>query len=240
MRARVVVLLSALAMSSGCEPAQYPLVLAGGRVMDPESGLDAIRNVGIVDGRIEAIFEGPLEGAEVVWVETGERLDSASFMARREEGGPVIVHVIPEASMDYAIAHPGVMIASDGVPFVNGRGHPRGAGTFARVLGHHVREVGRLSLMEALEKMTLLPARRLEAVVPSMRAKGRVAVGADADLTHFNPATVMDRATYDDPTQPSAGIPHVLVNGRFVVRDGELVEDVMPGQPIRRAPVRVP
>lgn len=175
--------------------------------------------------------------ADIEWVATGERLDSASFHARRDEGGMIIAHIIPEAEMEYALGHPSVMIASDGVGFVDGRAHPRGAGTFARVLGRYVREEGVLTLMDALRKMTLLPAERLEGVVPAMSRKGRVSVGADADLTVFNPATVLDRATFAEPAQPSVGIPHVLVAGRFVVRDGALVDGVMPGRPIRRRPI---
>jgi N-acyl-D-aspartate/D-glutamate deacylase len=174
---------------------------------------------------------------DIEWVATGERLDSITFYQRREQGGPIVAHVIPEDAMRYAIADPGVMIASDGVGFVNGRAHPRGAGSFARVLGRYVRDEGALTLMEALRKMTLMPAQRLEALVPAMRVKGRVSVGADADLTFFDPATVMDLATFAEPAQASAGIPHVMVNGRFVVRDGELVEGVMPGRAIRRRPV---
>lgn len=174
---------------------------------------------------------------DIEWVATGERLDSITFYQRREEGGPIIAHVIPEDAMGYAVAHPSVMIASDGVGFVNGRAHPRGAGSFARVLGRYVRDEGALPLMEALRKMTLMPAQRLEALVPAMRVKGRVSVGSDADLTFFDPATVMDRATFAEPAQPSAGIPHVMVNGRFVVRDGALVEGVMPGRAIRRRPI---
>lgn len=174
---------------------------------------------------------------DIEWVATGERLDSASFARRREEGGPIIAHVIPAAEMEQAIAHPAVIIASDGTPFVNGRAHPRGAGTFARVLGRYVREQGTLSLMDALRKMTLMPARRLEGAIPEMRRKGRVTVGADADLTLFDPATVLDRATFAEPAQPSAGIPFVVVGGEIVVRDGELVETAHPGQPVRRRPV---
>lgn len=174
------------------------------------------------------------EYSDIEWVATGERLDSASFHAYREEGGTIIAHIIPEEEMMYAIGHPAVMIASDGVPFVNGRAHPRGAGSFARVLGRFSRDAGALTLMDAIRKMTLMPAQRLESVVPEMRRKGRVSVGADADLTIFDPNTVIDRATFEEPAQASDGIPHVLVNGQFIVRDGELVEGVMPGQAIRR------
>jgi N-acyl-D-aspartate/D-glutamate deacylase len=174
---------------------------------------------------------------DIEWVATGERLDSASFTRRREEGGPIIAHIIPDDAVDYAVRYPEVMIASDGVPFVKGRAHPRGAGTFARVLGRYVREQGTLGLMDALRKMTLMPAERLQDAVPEMRLKGRVAVGADADLTVFDPAEVIDRATFAEPAQGSAGIPHVLVAGTFVVREGAIVPDAKPGRPVRRRPI---
>ncbi len=171
--------------------------------MDPESGLDAVVDVGIDGGTVAAVSSEPLDGTEVVDV-----------------SGLVVA--------------PG-FIASDGVGYIDGRAHPRGAGTFARVLGRYVRDQRRLSLMEAIRKMTLDPARRLEAVAPAMRKKGRVAVGADADITVFDLETVADRATFAEPAVPSAGIPHVLVDGVFVVRDGELVEGALPGRGIRSA-----
>jgi len=177
------------------------------------------------------------EYSDIEWIATGERLDSVSFFEKREEGGPIIAHIIPEEELGDALAHPSVMVASDGVGYVDGRAHPRGAGSFARVLGRYSREQGRVGLMDALRKMTLMPAQRLERVVPEMRRKGRVSVGADADLTLFDPATVIDRATFPEPALTSAGIPHVIVNGSFVVRDGALVEGVMPGQAIRRRPI---
>lgn len=170
---------------------------------------------------------------DVAWALTGERLTKVSFDRYRKQGGWVIIYMMKEEDVSRAVAHPGVMIASDGVPFVDGTGHPRGAGTFARTLGHYARERSVLPLMEALAKMTILPARRLEGHVPAMKNKGRIAVGADADLTVFDPSTVIDRATFEHPTQTSAGIPYVLVNGTFVVRDGKLVKGAMPGRPIR-------
>jgi dihydroorotase len=174
-----------------------------------------------------------IDYGDVAWAATGERLTKESFDRYRKEGGWVIIYMMKDENIARAVAHPGVMIASDGVPFVNGTGHPRGAGTFARVLGHYVRERKLLSLMDALGKMTILPARRLEDYLPEMKNKGRIGVGADADLTVFDPATVIDRATFPQPTQPSAGIPHVIVNGTFVVRDGELVKGALPGRPVR-------
>jgi len=88
--------------------------------------------------------------------------------------------------------------------------------------------------MDAIRKMTLLPAQRLEKAVPSMRAKGRIKVGADADLAIFDPAIVIDRATFEQPAQYSEGIRHVLVGGIFVVRDEKIVEGVKPGKAVRR------
>jgi dihydroorotase len=177
---------------------------------------------------------------DIEWVATGERLTEATFHQFREEGGPIIVHIIPQDMVDYAVAHPIVMIASDGVPYIGGRAHPRGAGTYARVLGRYVREQGAIPLMEALRKMSLMPARRLERAVPQMRNKGRIRVGVDADLAVFDSDRVIDRATYADPAQYSEGIVHVLVNGTFVVRDGQLLDGVFPGVGIRRpmAPIQ--
>ena len=128
------------------------------------------------------------------------------------------------------------MVVSDGPAYVVGRGHPRGAGSFSRTLGRYVRDRKVLSLMDALAKMTILPARRLESAVPQMGQKGRLQVGSDADITVFDPATVGERATYRDPVQPSSGIVHVLVGGTFVVRDSAFVPDVFPGQAVRRTP----
>ena len=167
------------------------------------------------------------------WVETGERLTPETFERYRRQGGWVIMHGRSEETNAWIVSQPDVIAASDGIPFSDGRAHPRGAGTFARILGHYVRERGALSLVDALRKMTLLPAQRIEGIVPAMARKGRVQVGGDADLTIFDAERIIDQATYDAPDQYSAGIEHVLVAGTFVVRDGALVESAQPGRPLR-------
>ncbi len=155
-------------------------------------------------------------------VSTGERLTRKTFGEARARGNAtVIIHGRPEEQTRTAILSPLTMIASDGF-IENGRGHPRTSGTFSKVLGKYVREENALSLMDAIRKMTLMPARRLEARVPDMGRKGRVSVGADADLAVFDPAAVIDRSTYEDATIPAAGIPFVLVGGQLVVDSGRV------------------
>jgi dihydroorotase len=167
-------------------------------------------------------------------VSTGERLNRATFEKARQSGGTVIIHGRSEEQTRAAIASPLSMIASDG--FIdNGRGHPRTSGTYAKVLGRYVREERAIPLMDALRRMTIEPARRLERRTPAMANKGRIKVGADADLVVFNPDSVIDRATYEDASLPSAGIPFVIVGGAIVVERGEL-RAARPGRAVR-APV---
>lgn len=169
------------------------------------------------------------------WVKTGERLTAESFARYRAENGSVIVHSIPEPAMQEVIAAPWTIVASDGALDSDSTGHPRATGTYSRVLGRFVREEKKLDWSTALAKMTLLPARRLEARDPAMKRKGRVQTGADADITVFDPATVADRGRYGNPAVPSAGIRYVLVGGVPVVFDGQL-RDVKPGKAVR-API---
>lgn len=173
---------------------------------------------------------------EILWPPTGERLTAETFANYRTNGGlqGAIIFAIPDSIVALAVADPSVIVASDANVVARGRSHPRSAGTRARVLSYYVRERHALSLTDAIRKMTLLPARRLERFVPQMRAKGRINVGADADITIFDPTQVIDRATYENPAQYSEGFVHVLVNGTFVVRNGKLVEGVAPGRAIRR------
>ncbi|MGH7838296.1 MAG: amidohydrolase family protein, partial [Candidatus Binataceae bacterium] len=173
---------------------------------------------------------------DLQWAETGERLTAETFEKYRKIGGIVIIHSIPESAARAAVADPIVMIASDGMPITGSKVHPRGQGTFARVLGHYVREEKALDLMTALRKMTLMPAQRLEKRAPIFKNKGRIRVGADADITVFDPSRIIDRATYENPLQFSEGIQFVLVNGVPVLKDGQLVDGVFPGR-AARAPV---
>jgi len=173
---------------------------------------------------------------DVQWTNTGERLTAESFEKYRKEGGTVVIFSIPEEAARTAVADPIIMIASDGMPITGSKVHPRGQATFSRVLGHYVREEKALDLMTALRKMTLMPAQRLEKRAPMFKVKGRIRVGADADITVFDPDRVIDKATYEEPLQYSRGIQSVLVNGVPVVKDGQLVEGVFPGR-AARAPV---
>lgn len=168
---------------------------------------------------------------DIQWQETNERLTEESFKQYRARGGVVIIHVMKANMIDLAMRTPFVMVASDGMPYAPGA-HPRSAGTFSRVLGRYVRERGVLTLGMALAKMTLMPAQRLESIAPVMARKGRVQEGMDADLTIFDPNTIMDTATFEDDLSFSQGIRHVLVNGQFVVRDGETVQAAFPGRAI--------
>ncbi len=176
--------------------------------------------------------QGPEYFAALLWPATGERLTRESFVRYRKQGGFVIQFGNTEDMVRAAISHPSVMVASDGI-IENGKGHPRGAGTFARVLGQYVREQKALTLMDAVRKSSLMPAQRLEAMAPAMRQKGRLKVGADADITIFDAARAIDKATFQNAAQYSDGFRHVLVGGVFVVRDGKLQEGVAPGQAIR-------
>jgi dihydroorotase len=168
---------------------------------------------------------------DLQWQDTGERLTEETFKKYREEGGTVIIHLMkPEWIKDIS-SDPRVMVASDGMPYAPGA-HPRSAGTFARFLGRYVREQEVISLMAGLAKMTLLPAERLEEFSPQMKRKGRIQIGSDADITVFSAEQIIDTADFEGELTYSTGVQYVLVNGQFVVWDGDLVIGARPGRAI--------
>ena len=191
----------------------------------------------IQSANLDSYQNGPDERLALLeWPRTGERLNRDSFEKYRRTGGPVILHSNTEDMVAAAIASPLTMIASDAY-WENGTGHPRTTGTYSKVLGRYVRDAGSLTLIDALRKMTLMPAQRLEARVPAMKDKGRLRVGADADITIFDAARIIDRSTYREPTIPPAGIVHVIVNGVPIVSNGQPVDGLTPGRAVR-GPIR--
>lgn len=166
---------------------------------------------------------------DLVLPETGEHLTKARFEELHASSKPqvVLLFINTQEMVDKAIENPLVMIASDGE-----KNHPRNAGTYSRVLRQYVREEETVTLMDAIRKMSFMPAQMLERSTPAARRKGRLQEGADADIVVFDPATVTDRATFQNPKQPSEGMHYVLVGGKFVVDDGKLVPNVFPGSAI--------
>ena len=160
---------------------------------------------------------------------TGERLTKERFdeLHASPQANPVVLFVNRQEVVDADIADPLVSIASDGE-----LGHPRDAGTFCKILARYVRELRTVTLMDAIRKMSLMPAQRLEKATVSARRKGRMQEGADADIVVFDPATVTDRATYEHPKEHSTGMQFVLVNGVPVIAKGALVPGVLPGRGI--------
>jgi N-acyl-D-aspartate/D-glutamate deacylase len=159
--------------------------------------------------------------------ETGERLTKERFDQLHNATEPhlVVMFTNTMAVVDAIIRNPLVMIASDGEI-----GHPRDAGTFSRILARYVREQGSLTMMDAIRKMSLMPAQVLERSTPAARAKGRLQEGADADIVIFDPQTVTDRATFQHPTEPSIGVRYLLVGGVPVVDEGKISETTFPGK----------
>jgi dihydroorotase len=165
---------------------------------------------------------------DLQWVLTGERLTKESFNKYRATGGAVIMHMMQPAWLNKAISNKSVMIASDGMPYSQ-LAHPRTAGTFSRVLGKYVREDKIIDLNTAIAKMTLLPANRLAKIAPAMQNKGRLKVGADADITIFDAYKIIDKASFETGLQFSAGVEYVVVNGVTVLKNGATVENTFPG-----------
>jgi N-acyl-D-aspartate/D-glutamate deacylase len=168
-----------------------------------------------------------IEYSNLVLPETGEHLTKERFdeLHNSSKQQWALVFANTQEIVDAIIPNPLVMIASDGA-----EGHPRNAGTYSRVLAQYVREKKKLTLMEALNKMTLMPAQMLERSTVAASHKGRLQVGADADIVIFDAETIADRSTFEKPMEPSVGVHYLLVAGTPVIEDGKLVENVFPGQ----------
>ncbi len=168
--------------------------------------------------------------SELVLPDTGEHLTKERFDELHNSATShwVLIFANTQEMVDKIIPHPLVMIASDG-----GEGHPRNAGTYSRVLAQYVREKGTLTLMDALRKMTLMPAEMLERSTPAARQKGRLQEGADADIVVFDAHTISDRSTFQKPMEPSVGVRYLVVGGTVVVDDGKIVPEVFPGRALR-------
>ena len=172
--------------------------------------------------------------SDIYLVAAGRTVTRNDFETYRgQKVAAVILNRDIELFVAQSVSSPLTSIASHGYLDDELRGHPRTSGTYSRMLGSYVREQGQLTLMDALRKMSLMPAQRLQTRVPAMQNKGRVRVGADADLVIFNADTIVDQATYEDPIRPPRGIEFVLVDGVIVVDRGELRTGVLPGKAVR-------
>lgn len=159
--------------------------------------------------------------------DTGERLTKERFDELHNSNKPQLVLVFQntQQAVDNVITNPLVMIASDGIV-----GHPRNAGTFSRILAYYVRKERTLTLMDALRKMSLMPAQRLEHATPEARHKGRLQEGADADIVVFDPNTITDRSTFAHPMEPSIGVHYLIVGGNVLIDEGKMTANVFPGR----------
>lgn len=164
---------------------------------------------------------------------SAERLTEESFVRYRKAGKLAVAYAIPEDDVTQAISSPFVMLASDGIMEPGNNNHPRAAGTFARTLRVYVRERKTITLMEVINKMSLMPAKRLEAASSQMRKKGRLQQGMDADIVIFNPDTVTDTATVGRPNSFSEGFEYVIVNGKIVKDPNGIRKNTRPGKGLR-------
>jgi N-acyl-D-aspartate/D-glutamate deacylase len=163
----------------------------------------------------------------LVLPDTGEHLTKERFEELHASSKKqwVLIFANTQEIVDTIIPNPLVMIASDGA-----EGHPRNAGTYSRIIAQYVREKKTLTLMEAIRKMSLMPAQMLERSTPTARQKGRLQEGADADIVVFDPQTITDRSTFEKPMEPSVGVHYELVGGTVLIDEGKLVPDVYPGR----------
>ena len=162
-----------------------------------------------------------------------ERLTAQSFREYQRQGKLVVAYAIPEEDVRDGLRCPWIMYGSDGILEPGYNNHPRASGGCSRLIGHYARDEKVLTLMEAIAKLTILPARRLEAQAPALKQKGRIAAGADADITIFDYNQIIDKATVEHPEYYSEGIKYVLINGVIVKDLNGLNRNVPPGTGIK-------
>jgi hypothetical protein len=201
-----------------------------------------------------------LRPSSIVVLGTGERVRDAARLheiRRLDPGAECLVEFFDEtdkadrAMLDRALAFPNAIVASDAMPVLwsgrmrdtldwplpaGGATHPRTAGTFMRSIRRMVRQTGVWNWTEAFKRCAYLPARVLDEVTPQARGKGWLGAGSDADIVVLDAERITDSATYTNPVAVSHGVRHLLVNGEFVVRDGDIVRDAFPGVAVRGRP----
>ncbi|QJD88294.1 amidohydrolase family protein [Cohnella herbarum] len=170
---------------------------------------------------------------------TNERLTAETFRKYQLEGKLAVAYAIPKQDVIDSLKAPYVMIGSDAILEPGFNNHPRASGTFARTIGLYVRKEQVISLSDAIAKMSLMPAQRLEKQAPALQKKGRIAKGMDADIVVFDYNTINDKSTVEKPEIVSAGIEYVLVNGQVALDEKGIHKDVHVGQPIKSEFLRV-
>ncbi len=159
----------------------------------------------------------------------GKEMSKDAFLALREKDPEalVVAHLLNGEEVDRCIAHPASIVVSDGL-YSNGQGHPRGSGTFPRLIREHVIEKKLLTLEDAIEKITWMPAKRM-----GLSGKGSLKIGADADITIFDLNKIKDGATYQEPLKQPSGIEYVIINGEIALKSGEIIKNRL-GRSIRK------
>ncbi len=187
----------------------------------------------------QKIFD--IKPEDVQLASTGEYFTQESFDRTRAENpnAAIIHHYLKEEWTRHLVVAPDVILSSDGLPVISldKKVPPQGIGSFAKLVGTYTRDEKLLPMMTALSKITLQPAQLLEKAAPAFRLKGRLQIGMDADITVFDPLVIKDMATYENPHQPSIGVTHLLVNGKFVIKNGDLEGNAFPGRQIFASPL---
>jgi len=168
---------------------------------------------------------------------TNERLTAETYEQARDANALTAAFAIPADDLDMAIQAPFMMIGSDAILERPHNNHPRSTGCFSRTIAQYARTKGLISLNQALEMMTIRPANLLAISSPQMGRKGRIQIGADADITVFDPLTIADTSTIENPAQESVGVKYVFVNGTEVRNPEGNITTEFPGVAITSAPI---